>query len=216
MLGQPPWKPDGKAGLAWLAPPLSPVSRQPPEGRSVWVLKADSYPGSSSHHASGTGFPLIYLFTNPLSPLRGGQYPPHRLVADVAQAAAPFFALCLFRPGKGRPDPERAFMKEKKVLVVFSPQPQGPGQRMGVCPRQLEQSCCGRGGSSSFPSPKHRGSRWWGCWCPETSRASACAPETSTGSPCRAPAQRSGEAGGRAGQPRGSQPELLLWVPSWF
>lgn len=31
-------------------------------------------------------------------------------------------------------------MKEKKVLVVFGPQPQGLRQRMGVCPRQLEQS----------------------------------------------------------------------------
>ena len=57
--------------------------------------------------------------------------PPQRTGRDPKHRPGRCFPLCLVHLGEGeaRP-PERAFRKNKKVLLVFSSQPQGPRQRI--------------------------------------------------------------------------------------
>lgn len=81
------------------------------------------------------------LSANPLSLQGAGRHPPRTAVSRCGTVGS--FLLCPVPlpswEGEARP-PERTFMKEKNVLVVSGPRPQGLRQRVGVCPRQLEQS----------------------------------------------------------------------------
>ena len=96
MCEHPHLEPDGRAGAVLLTP-LSPAlnSTEKKGGRGCSPLTANW----------GSPF-ILQLFTCwPASFPQGmARAPSTRPVADVAQAAASFFALCLFRPGKGRPD----------------------------------------------------------------------------------------------------------------
>lgn len=64
--------------------------------------------------------------------------------------------------GRGGQTSRKSIRVEEKVWVVFGPQPEGPRQRMGGCPPQLEQSIRQeREASSSFPSQKPAARERW-------------------------------------------------------
>lgn len=107
-------------------------------------------------------------------------------------------------------------------MVVFGPQPQGPRQRMGVCPRQLEQSVQWAWEAAQLFTESEAQQRPFDARpvledpaeLPLKPAARLLLQKGGLGkAQCGEKLRRSQE---RAGQPHGSRPELLLWCHQWF
>lgn len=137
-------EPDGKAG-AGLARPSVPSAQystkkkdwcgcgQLPQEAPPFILQ-----GQASHS---------FTCSAALSPLQGVGSTPAPPRSRGAQAAASSFAWCLFRPGKGRPDPRKNIHEGEKGFGCVRPTAPGTEAENGsLCPTAGAERAVGVGG----------------------------------------------------------------------